>query len=83
MKVGMVSPYDYGKPGGVGEHVRHLAAELRNRGTEVKILAPSAGKHEAAVEGLYPLGRPIPVPANGSGRFSIRSASTWSTSMSR
>ncbi|MGB6770674.1 MAG: glycosyltransferase family 4 protein [Candidatus Dormiibacterota bacterium] len=66
MKVGMVSPYDYGKPGGVGEHVRYLAAELRNRGTEVKILAPSAGKHETAVEGLYPLGRPIPVPANGS-----------------
>lgn len=66
MKVGMVSPYDYRKPGGVGEHVRHLAAELRNRGTEVKILAPSAGKHETAVEGLYPLGRPIPVPANGS-----------------
>jgi len=66
MKVGMVSPYDYGRPGGVGEHVRHLATELRRQGTEVKILAPSAGGRQPAVEGLYPLGRPIPIPANGS-----------------
>ena len=31
MKVGMVSPYDYERPGGVGEHVRHLATELRRK----------------------------------------------------
>ncbi|HUY07960.1 MAG TPA: glycosyltransferase family 4 protein [Candidatus Dormibacteraeota bacterium] len=66
MKVGMVSPYDYGRPGGVGEHVRHLATELRRQGSEVKILAPSAGGRQPPVEGLYPLGRPIPIPANGS-----------------
>ncbi len=66
MKVGLVSPYDYGRPGGVGEHVRHLAAELRRQGVEVKILAPSAGGKEPRVEGLYSLGRPIPIPANGS-----------------
>lgn len=66
MKVGLVSPYDYGRPGGVGEHVRHLATELRRQGTEVKIMAPSAGGRRPAIEGLYPLGRPIPIPANGS-----------------
>lgn len=66
IKVGLVSPYDYQRPGGVGEHVRHLAAELRSRGSEVKILAPSAGRSEPAIAGLYPLGRPIPIPANGS-----------------
>lgn len=66
MKVALVSPYDYQRPGGVGEHVRHLATELRSRGLEVKILAPSAERHEPAVEGLLALGRPIPIPANGS-----------------
>jgi phosphatidylinositol alpha-mannosyltransferase len=33
---------------------------------EVRILAPSAGGREKAVEGVIPLGRPIPIPANGS-----------------
>ncbi len=66
MKVAMVSPYDYGRPGGVGEHVRHLSSELRSRGMEVRILAPSGGTRREKVEGLIPLGRPIPVPANGS-----------------
>ncbi|HEY6538208.1 MAG TPA: glycosyltransferase family 4 protein [Candidatus Dormibacteraeota bacterium] len=66
MKVGLVSPYDYGRPGGVGEHVRHLATELRRQGLDVKVLAPSAGAKARPVEGLFPLGRPIPVPANGS-----------------
>jgi phosphatidylinositol alpha-mannosyltransferase len=66
MKIALVSPYDYRKPGGVGEHVRHLATELQSRGTEVRVLAPSASRGEPQVEGLYPLGRPIPVPANGS-----------------
>ncbi|MGH7639992.1 MAG: glycosyltransferase family 4 protein [Candidatus Dormibacteria bacterium] len=66
MKVALVSPYDYGRPGGVGEHVRHLAQELRRQGQEVRVLAPSAGKPKAQVEGLYPLGRPFPIPANGS-----------------
>ncbi len=66
MKVGMVSPYDYERPGGVGEHVRHLATELRRKGAEVKILAPSGGGRQPASEWLYPLGRPIPIPANGS-----------------
>ncbi|MGC1183894.1 MAG: glycosyltransferase family 4 protein [Candidatus Dormiibacterota bacterium] len=66
MKVGLVSPYDYLRPGGVGEHVRHLASELGRQGHEVRILAPSAGGREKVVEGVIPLGRPIPIPANGS-----------------
>ncbi len=66
MKVALVSPYDYRKPGGVGDHVRHLAEELRGRGLQVSVLAPTAGAREEHMDGLYSLGRPIPVPANGS-----------------
>ncbi len=66
LKVGLVSPYDYLRPGGVGEHIRHLAAELRARDHAVRILAPATGEAKEAVEGLYALGRPIPIPTNGS-----------------
>ncbi len=66
IKVAMVSPYDYQRPGGVGEHVRHLSAELRTRGVTVKVLAPAAGGERLEVEDLIALGRPFPVPANGS-----------------
>ena len=67
LKVGLVSAYDATRPGGVGEHVRHLAEELRARGHGVRILAPASdSEHAAAIEGLVPLGRALPVPANGS-----------------
>lgn len=66
IKVGLVSPYDYQRPGGVGEHVRHLAEEFRHRGLAVRVLAPAAGSEGLNVEGLIALGRPIPVRANGS-----------------
>ena len=66
MKVAMVSPYDYRRPGGVGEHVRHLSAELRSRGLVVKVIAPYAGSRQDPVPDVIALGRPIPVPANGS-----------------
>ncbi|HVA20996.1 MAG TPA: glycosyltransferase family 4 protein [Candidatus Micrarchaeia archaeon] len=66
LKIGLVSPYDYTRPGGVGEHIRHLAAELRARDHVVRILAPAAGEAKEAIEGLCALGRPIPVPTNGS-----------------
>ncbi|MHB1575213.1 MAG: glycosyltransferase family 4 protein [Candidatus Dormibacteria bacterium] len=66
MKVAMVSPYDYRRPGGVGEHVRHLSSELRSRGLAVTVIAPYAGSRQDPVPDLIALGRPIPVPANGS-----------------
>ena len=40
MKIAMVCPYNYFKPGGVQTHIRELSENLRNRGCQVKVIAP-------------------------------------------
>ena len=67
MKIGLVSPYDWSYPGGVQDHIAHLAAELRSRGHSVRILTPATGPRARQVEyGLYKLGWAAPVRVNGS-----------------
>jgi phosphatidylinositol alpha-mannosyltransferase len=67
MKVGLVSPYDFASPGGVTDHVRHLARQLRRLGHEVRVFAPSS---RADVDfdsaEFYRIGTPISVPVNDS-----------------
>lgn len=63
MKVALVSPYSWTTPGGANIHIAALAAELRARGHEVRILAPADGEVPA---GVIPLGRTIGIPFNGS-----------------
>ncbi|HZS01774.1 MAG TPA: glycosyltransferase family 4 protein [Chloroflexota bacterium] len=68
MKIGLVSPYDLAHPGGVTEHVAHLAAEFQRADHEVHVIAPSS-RAEPVVEGaarVHAIGRAVPVPANGS-----------------
>src|SRR5487761_542377 len=67
MRVCLVSPYDFIHPGGVTEHVRHLADELRRRDHEVTILAPSSRvPDDHGIPGYVRIGRSIPVRGNGS-----------------
>ncbi|MFN8524715.1 MAG: glycosyltransferase family 4 protein [Chloroflexota bacterium] len=68
MKVALVSPYDYAHPGGVTEHVRNLAARLRERGNEVHVIAPLSSASRLDVESpwVHRVGGVVPVPANGS-----------------
>ncbi len=67
MKVCLVSPYDFVHPGGVTEHVRHLAGELRRRDHEVTILAPSSRVgDDHGIPGYVRIGRSVPVRGNGS-----------------
>ena len=67
MKVGLVSPYDFASPGGVNDHVRHLAVRLQQLGHETRIFAPSS---RADVDfdsaRFYRIGTPIAIPANDS-----------------
>ncbi|HEX2235919.1 MAG TPA: glycosyltransferase family 4 protein [Actinomycetota bacterium] len=72
MRVALVCPYAWDRPGGVQSHVRALARALRRRGHEVGVLAPRArplagpGAAPAVGDGVTLVGRSVPIPANGS-----------------
>jgi phosphatidylinositol alpha-mannosyltransferase len=67
MRVGLVAPTYAPYPGGVGEHVRHLAVELRRLGHEVTVVTTRFRGGAACDEpGVVRLGRAVLVPANGS-----------------
>ena len=67
MKVGLVSPYDFASPGGVTDHVKYLAGQLRTQGQEVRIFAPSSRADiDFDTPEFYRIGTPIAVPANDS-----------------
>src|SRR5919204_636386 len=70
MKLALVSPYDFAYPGGVTEHVAHLAEQFRARDHEVHIIAPSSDDEtEPTATGealVHRIGRVVSIPANGS-----------------
>lgn len=61
MKVGLVSPYDLGRPGGVQQQVIELSSLLKKQDIEVTLVGPGA-----AAFGGIDVGRVWPVRANGS-----------------
>lgn len=89
MKVGLVCPYSFSRPGGVQNHVLGLAGWLKSKGHRVSILAP--GQPPAGMLADYGLtldeyttgGKALPVKANGSvarinfGIGPARKASAW------
>ena len=67
MRIGLVSPYDFASPGGVNEHIRPLARQLRNLGHEVRIFAPSSRADvDFDTARFYRIGTPIAIPVNDS-----------------
>jgi phosphatidylinositol alpha-mannosyltransferase len=66
MKIGLVTPYVYPLPGGVNQHVRHLYANLRLRGHDVRILTSSHGLQRASEGDVLRIGKGFSMPANGS-----------------
>jgi phosphatidyl-myo-inositol alpha-mannosyltransferase len=79
VRVGIVSPYSYTYPGGVGRHAEALTAELTRQGHEVRLLAPfdpddrlarvlhrgAAPDRRPLPDHLIPLGRTAGLPVNG------------------
>jgi phosphatidylinositol alpha-mannosyltransferase len=67
MKIGLVSPYDWSYPGGVRDHVWHLANEFIAMGHYVRIMAPASGPKGKLIEKpVLKMGWTTPIPINGS-----------------
>ena len=67
MKIALVSAYDLAQPGGVGDHITHLACHFERMGQTVRIIAPWSGNAmQPRPPGLYQIGTVVPVPSNGS-----------------
>jgi phosphatidylinositol alpha-mannosyltransferase len=70
VKLALVSPYDFAYPGGVTEHVAHLAEQFLSRGHEVHIVAPSSDDEAEPISSVdapvHRIGRVVSIPANGS-----------------
>ncbi|MFW7415226.1 glycosyltransferase family 4 protein [Demequina sp. SO4-18] len=65
MRVGIVCPYSFDRPGGVQLHVMDLAEALIGRGHEVSVLAPAAPA-TGVPSYVTTAGRSLPVRYNGS-----------------
>jgi phosphatidylinositol alpha-mannosyltransferase len=67
MKIALVSAYDFAYPGGVVDHISHLATHFQGMGHHVRIIAPWSGGNSAPCSPIvYQIGTVVPVPANGS-----------------
>lgn len=66
MKVALVSPYAWDRPGGVQSHIRALASVLRERDHETLVIAPTVARPEGIEDGVERAGHAVGIPANGS-----------------
>ncbi|MPZ22897.1 MAG: glycosyltransferase [Dehalococcoidia bacterium] len=67
MKIGLVSPYDFAVPGGVGNHIAQLAEHFSILGHDVVISAPSSARTiELPYARFLSVGAPVGLPAGGS-----------------
>jgi phosphatidyl-myo-inositol alpha-mannosyltransferase len=66
LRVAIVCPYAWDRPGGVQSHVRSLARTLRARGQDVQIIAPSSWSNGRRSDDATLVGRAVGIPANGS-----------------
>ncbi len=71
MKIGIVSPYAYPRPGGANDNIRETYENLRDRGHEVRIITAPWGDDPPAQD-VIQIGQAIAVPYNGSvGRITL------------
>lgn len=65
MRIGLVCPYDLGRPGGVQQIVLELGAQLRDAGEEVLVVGPGAPIRDPRVD-FESVGRSVTVSGNES-----------------
>ena len=77
MKIGIVSPYAYPRPGGANSYIRESYEELRRLGHEVRIITAPWGDDPPAQD-VIQVGQAIAIPFNGSiGRITLSLRLEW------
>ncbi|MDE3111935.1 MAG: glycosyltransferase family 4 protein [Chloroflexota bacterium] len=77
MKIGIVSPYAYPRPGGANSYIREQYEQLRDLGHEVRIITAPWGDDPPARD-VIQIGQAIAVPYNGSiGRVTLSLRLEW------
>ena len=66
MKIALVCPYAWDRPGGVQSHIRALAAALQERDHETLVVAPTVARRASQASGVERAGHAVGIPANGS-----------------
>lgn len=67
MKIALISGYDFAHPGGVVDHISHLARHFESMGHLVRIIAPWSGGGVPSLQTpLDRIGTVVAVPGNGS-----------------
>src|SRR5207245_10789912 len=77
VKIGIVSPYAYPRPGGANSYIRESYAELRRLGHSVRIITAPWGDDPPAQD-VIQIGQAIAVPYNGAiGRVTLSLRLEW------
>jgi phosphatidylinositol alpha-mannosyltransferase len=77
VKIGIVSPYAYPRPGGANAHIRETYTRLRDLGHEVRIITAPWGDDPPARD-VIQVGQAIAIPFNGSvGRVTLSLRLEW------
>jgi len=77
MKIGIVSPYAYPRPGGANSYIREQYEQLRGLGHEVRIITAPWGDDPPAQD-VIQIGQAIAIPYNGSiGRITLSLRLEW------
>jgi phosphatidylinositol alpha-mannosyltransferase len=72
LKIALVSPYDFAFPGGVPNHIAALEQQFTKMGHDVRVIAPASKRIPEFGDRFIPIGKPRPIPTNGSiARLSI------------
>src|SRR5438128_10595885 len=77
MKVGIVSPYVYPRPGGANAHIRESYVHVKEMGHDVRII-PAPWGDDPPAQDVIQVGQAIAVPFNGSiGRVTLSLRLEW------
>src|SRR6476661_5915763 len=79
MNILLVSPFDFGYPGGVNEHIAQLDLAFQAMGHRTRILAATSLDVGEVDDGhVYRLGQSLPLPSNGSrARITLSPFVSW------